>query len=64
MIRDWIRKEANRVKGIQHIEIIELIKTITVIGTGTKENPVKEVTQYWDKNGSLIFEDNQVESKS
>lgn len=44
-------------KGIRSVEVIEIIKTKTVVGDGTKENPVKEVIQYWDKNGKLISQE-------
>lgn len=41
-------------QGIQRIEIVEVIKTKTVVGKGTEEDPVREVVQYWEKNGQLI----------
>lgn len=59
--KEWkisnLGKEEEKVKGIQSIEVVEVIKTKTVVGDGTKENPVKEIIQYWDKNGKLISQE-------
>lgn len=38
------------------VQIQEVIKTTTVEGKGTKEDPVRTVVRYWDKNGKLIAE--------
>lgn len=37
------------------VEIVEVIKVVTIIGDG-KDNPYKEVAQYWTKDGKLITE--------
>ncbi|MFC4387532.1 hypothetical protein ACFOZ1_06855 [Gracilibacillus marinus] len=37
-------------------EIEEVIKVIATIGSGlTQNDPIKEVTQYWSKDGQLLF---------
>lgn len=36
-------------------EIVEVIKVISVEGNG-KDDPYKEVIQYWTKDGNLISE--------
>ncbi len=36
--------------------MIEVIKVELKVGTGTKENPIRTVIQYWDKKGNLLFE--------
>lgn len=38
------------------VELIEVIHVTTSVGAGTKENPVREVNQYWAKNGELLAE--------
>lgn len=38
------------------VQIQQVIKTTTVEGKGTKEDPVRTVVRYWDKNGKLIAE--------
>lgn len=38
------------------VEIVEVIKTETVEGNGTKEDPVRTIVRYWDKNGKLLCE--------
>ena len=35
---------------------IKVIKTETVEGKGTKEDPVRTVVRYWEKSGKLIAE--------
>ncbi len=37
-------------------KIVELIETATTRGRGTKEEPIRLVTQYYSKAGELIFE--------
>ncbi len=36
--------------------LVEVIKTETTEGDGTKENPVRTMIRYWDKSGELICE--------
>lgn len=43
-------------KGCRSAEIVQVIKTITVVGDGTKNDPVREVVQFWDLDGNLIAE--------
>ncbi len=43
-----------RARGTDSAEAVIMIKTISIRGAGTKEDPVREVTQYWDLNGDLI----------
>lgn len=38
------------------LEIIKVIKTETVEGTGTEKDPVRTVVRYWDENGIVIAE--------
>ncbi len=37
-------------------QIVAVIKTETVEGKGTKEDPVRTVVRYWETNGNLIAE--------
>ena len=41
-------------KGCIKAEMVTVIKTVTVVGDGTKDNPVRTVIQYWTKEGKLI----------
>lgn len=37
-------------------QIIEVIKVITTKGSGSsKDDPIREVIQYWTKEGQLLF---------
>lgn len=44
------------------LKIVEVIRTETVEGKGTKDDQVRTVVRYWDKNGTLIAEKIQNES--
>ena len=48
-------------QGITNVKVVEVIRTETVIGTGTKEDPVRTVVQYWDKSGKGIQLQNYLE---
>ena len=48
------QREVRKISGTKKAEIVEVIRTKSVIGEGTKENPVQIIIQYWDKNGRLI----------
>jgi len=41
--------------NVRTAQTVELIKVVTKAGSGTKEDPVRYVDQYWDKEGNLIF---------
>lgn len=41
-------------KGIISAEVVEVIRIKAVVGSGAKEDPVRNEVQYWDKNGKLI----------
>ena len=42
------------------LEIIKVIKTETVEGTGTEKDPVRTVVRYWDENGTVIAEKEKI----
>lgn len=56
-------KGGGKVQGIQSIEVVEVIKTKTVVGDGTGENPIREVVQYWDRTGKLIAKEESKQNK-
>lgn len=41
---------------IQSVKEIKVIETVSVIGEGTQENPVRQLYQYWDSDGKLLAE--------
>ena len=43
-----------RPRGTDKAEMIQVIKTTSIIGYGTKEDPVRYIYQYWDFNGNLL----------
>ena len=40
--------------SIESVKEIKVIKITAIIGEGTKENPVRVITQYWDLKGKLL----------
>ena len=44
------------ITGTKKVKIQKVIVTESVIGDGTKENPVRILYKYWDLKGNLIFE--------
>ena len=41
-------------------KVIRLIKTTSTRGEGTSADPVRIVTQYWNFNGDLLFENDPI----
>ncbi len=39
---------------IRRAEVIEVIHTVVIAGTGTDENPTRSADIYWTLNGKLI----------
>lgn len=46
--------ETARPRGTDKAEVIQVIKTISLLGLGTKEDPVRYIYQYWDFDGNLL----------
>ena len=43
-----------RPRGTDKAEVIEVIKTESIIGDGTEKDPVRYIYQYWDFKGDLL----------
>ena len=41
--------------NVSEAKIIPVIQIATMGGTGTEDDPVREVLEYWDVNGKLLF---------
>lgn len=41
-------------RGTDKAELINVIKTTSILGAGTKEDPVRHIYQYWDTKGKLL----------
>lgn len=57
--------ELIRPRGTDKAEVIQVIKTASLLGLGTKEDPARYIYQYWDFEGNLLaihdtLEDNEV----
>ena len=44
-------------QGCVKAETVTVIKTVTVVGTGTENDPVRQIIQYWTSEGKLIGEE-------
>lgn len=43
-------------------KLIEVIETVSLRGNGTKSEPIREITQYWSKDGVLLAEKDTITS--
>lgn len=41
-------------RGTDKAEVIQVIKTISIMGEGTPKVPVRYIYQYWDFKGNLL----------
>lgn len=49
-----IMEKAARPRGTDSATVIPVIRTSSIEGRGTDEDPVREVVQYWSLDGSLL----------
>lgn len=45
-----------RADGVKTARIIQVIETVAKRGLGTEKDPVRDVKQYWDLEGSFLAE--------
>ena len=45
-----------RANGTESVRVIQVIETKAKRGLGTEKDPVREVTQYWDLDGTFLAE--------
>lgn len=50
-----------RAEGTKTAKVIAVIETKALRGSGTKEDPTREITQYWDLNGHFLAEIDEVQ---
>lgn len=48
--------EPVRPRGTDKAEVIQVIKTTSLLGLGTEKDPIRYVYQYWDFEGNLLAE--------
>jgi hypothetical protein len=41
--------------AIRQVEVVEVLKTVSVYGRGVAGDPVREITQYWTLDGELLL---------
>lgn len=46
--------ETIRARGTDKAEVIRVIKTTSILGKGTEEDPVRYIYQYWDFEGNQL----------
>lgn len=57
--------ETVRPRGTDKAEVMQVIKTKSLLGLGTEKDPVRYIHQYWDFKGNLLashdtLDDNEV----
>lgn len=45
-----------RPRGTDSAKVIQVIETVSLLGRGTFEDPVREIRQYWSFDGTLLAE--------
>jgi len=53
--------ETVRPRGTDKAKVIQVIQTESIIGYGTKEDPVRHIYQYWDFEGKLLAKHDTIE---
>lgn len=53
--------EPVRPRGTDKAEVIQVIKTTSLLGLGTEKDPIRYVYQYWDFEGNLLAEHDVLE---
>ena len=53
-----MEKEKNEIskRGCDSARVVQLILTVALKGSGTENDPYREVVQYWTLDGNLLFE--------
>ena len=54
--------ETARPRGTDKAKVIKVIQTTSLIGRGTKEDPVRFTYQYWDFKGNLLAKNDTIEN--
>jgi len=52
-----------RPRGIDSAQVVEVIRTKSLIGAGTEEDPVRVITQYWSFDGKLLARNGEWKSE-
>ena len=53
--------EPVRPRGTDNAKVIQVVQTKSIIGLGTKEDPVRQIYQYWDFKGKLLAKHDTIE---
>lgn len=62
ILNDLKRKEGREMAvGDIKAEMVQVIRVIRIVGTGTEKDPVRTEVQYWEQNGKLIVKKDQSE---
>lgn len=51
-----------RPRGTDKAEVIQVIRTKSTLGEGTKEDPARYIYQYWDFEGNLLASNDTLEN--
>lgn len=49
-----LKKMQSYWRGTDNAKVIQVIVTESAIGSGTDEDPIRLITQYWDFDGKLL----------
>ena len=43
-----------RRSSVDSVEVLRVVRIISIVGLGTDEEPIQEVVEYWDMDGNLL----------
>lgn len=50
------RNKSERGDSVEAVKVVPVIQTVTKKGSGTENDPYREVVQYWTLDGELLAE--------
>lgn len=53
-----------RPRGTDKAEVMQVIRTTSILGYGTESDPVRHIYQYWDFEGNLLASHDTLEEAS
>lgn len=48
-------EDVRKNNSVKEAKVVSVVQVEAKIGTGTKEDPVRNAIQYWDLEGNLLF---------
>lgn len=53
--------EFKRNSNVNEAQVIEVVEVKSIVGEGIKNDPVREIREYWSKDGTLLARTSRLE---